>query len=378
MDSSASTLILCPPLNLKTQSKDGVNLVFDSTCLLQKQQSLPTEFLWPHEDLPSGGQDEVKDPPIDLTGFFHGDEAATTFAAARIRTACLKHGFFQVVNHGVNRNLIRAAHHHMDAFFNLPLAKKLSVKRKPGELAGYSGAHADRFSTRLPWKETYSFVYNHANNPTNRDVVSYFKSVLGNEFEVAGCVYQKYCEEMERLALVIFELLAISLGVDRGQYRKFFEDGSSIMRGNNYPPCKEAGLTLGTGPHSDPNSLTILHQDNVGGLEIFSDNKWQSIKPCPDAFVVNIGDTFMALCNGRYKSCVHRAVVNKLRVRRSLVFFVNPKEDKVVTPPLDLVLTTHQRLYPDFTWTDLRDFTQNHYRADTATLQNFVNWLSNT
>ncbi|KAL0463727.1 UNVERIFIED_CONTAM: Gibberellin 20 oxidase 3 [Sesamum latifolium] len=137
---------------------------------------------------------------------------------------------------------------------------------------------------------------------------------------------------MKNLSLAIMELLAVGLGVERSHYRKFFEDGGSVMRGNNYPPCKQAGLTLGTGPHSDPNSLTILHQDEVGGLEIFSDNKWQAIKPRPDAFVVNIGDTLMALSNGRYKSCLHRAVVNKERVRRSLVFFVNPKEDKVVRP----------------------------------------------
>lgn len=82
-----------------------------------------------------------------------------------------------------------------------------------------------------------------------------------------------------------------------------------------------------------------------------------------------------ALSNGIYKSCLHRAVVNKESVRRSLVFFVNPKEDKTVSPPKDLVHRQEPRQYPDFTWSDLREFTQNHYRADTATLQNFVHWL---
>ncbi|GFQ02014.1 gibberellin 20 oxidase 2 [Phtheirospermum japonicum] len=176
---------------------------------------------------------------------------------------------------------------------------------------------------------------------------------------------------MKELSLAILELLAMSLGVERLHYRKFFEDGSSIMRGNHYPPCKEAGLTLGTGPHCDPTSLTILHQDQVGGLQIFFDGKWRAIRPCPGALVINIGDTFMALSNGKYKSCLHRAVVNKDRARRSLVFFVNPKEDKIVKAPQE-----ETRQYPDFTWSDLRKFTQNHYRADGTTLQNFVHWLS--
>ncbi|KAI3462391.1 hypothetical protein Pfo_019054 [Paulownia fortunei] len=372
MDSSASTLILCPPLELKTDRENGV-LVFDTT-LLEKQANLPTQFMWPHEDLAYAAQDELTDPPVDLTGFLNGDQEATYFAATQIRTACLNHGFFQVVNHGVDASVVRAAHEQMDAFFKLPVSKKLSIKRKPGGLCGYSGAHADRFSSKLPWKETLSFTYKHANEP-GLDVVNYFQSVLGKEFEEAGYVYQKYCEAVKNLSLAILELLAISLGVDRLHYCKFFEDGRSVMRGNNYPPCRAAGLTLGTGPHSDPNSLTILHQDQVGGLEIFSDNKWQAIRPRPDAFVVNIGDTFTALSNGRYKSCLHRAVVNKERVRRSLVFFVNPKEDKVVRPPQDLMHREEAREYPDFTWLDLQEFTQNHYRADTTTLQNFVHWL---
>ncbi|KAL7141944.1 hypothetical protein ABFS83_08G089300 [Erythranthe nasuta] len=377
-----STLILCPPFKIKTQNEinNSNNLVFD-TSHIGKQPNLPTQFLWPDEDLASAAEEELQQPPVDLNGFFAGDRGATLSAAAQIRAACLNHGFFQVVNHGVDATIVRAAHEQMDAFFKLPVDKKLAVRRKPGGVCGYSGAHADRFSSKLPWKETFSFTYQH--NSNGADVVNYIESVLGQDFHQAGYVYEKYCEAMEKLCRAILELIAISLGVDRLYYREFFEDGSSIMRGNNYPPCKEAGLTLGTGPHSDPNSLTILHQDQVGGLEIFSDNKWRAITPRADAFVVNIGDTFMALTNGRYKSCLHRAVVNKERVRRSLVFFVNPKDDKIVRPPPPPpppgpppYAQQEPRMYPDFTWSDLREFTQNHYRADTATLQNFAHWLS--
>ncbi|KAL0449853.1 UNVERIFIED_CONTAM: Gibberellin 20 oxidase 2 [Sesamum latifolium] len=242
----------------------------------------------------------------------------------------------------------------------------MALMRKPGDLFGYSGAHADRFASKLPWKETFSFIYEHADGP-GHDVVDYITSALGQDFEEAGRVYQKYCEEMKKLSLMIMELLAISLGVERLHFRQFFEDGSSIMRLNNYPSCKDAGLTLGTGPHCDPSSLTILHQDNVGGLEIFLDNKWIAIPPHPDSFVVNIGDTFMALSNGKYKSCLHRAVVNKERVRRSFAFFMNPRDDKTVRPPPDLVRRQEARQYPDFTWSDLREFTQKHYRADANT-----------
>uniref|UniRef100_A0A5B7C5W7 Putative GA 20-oxidase n=1 Tax=Davidia involucrata TaxID=16924 RepID=A0A5B7C5W7_DAVIN len=371
MDSSASTLLLRPPpLEQKDERENGI-LVFD-TSLLQKQANFPTEFIWPHGDLVHT-QEELKEPLIDLEGFFKGDEVATICAAELVRTACLNHGFFQVTNHGIDASLIRAAHDQMDAFFKLPVSKKLTARRKPGSVWGYSGAHADRYSSKLPWKETFSFGYH--GNSHDPLVVDYFKSVLGNDFQETGWVYQRYCEAMKELSLVIMELMAMSLGVERLHYRKFFEDGSSIMRCNYYPPCKEPGLTLGTGPHCDPTSLTILHQDQVGGLEVFANNKWKPIRPRPDAFVINVGDTFMALSNGRYKSCLHRAVVNRDRERRSLAFFVCPKEDRLVRPPQDLVDREGSRKYPDFTWSDLLEFTQKHYRTDVTTLQSFIQWL---
>ncbi|BAS75581.1 Os01g0883800, partial [Oryza sativa Japonica Group] len=182
-----------------------------------------------------------------------------------------------------------------------------------------------------------------------------------------------YCEEMKELSLTIMELLELSLGVERGYYREFFADSSSIMRCNYYPPCPEPERTLGTGPHCDPTALTILLQDDVGGLEVLVDGEWRPVSPVPGAMVINIGDTFMALSNGRYKSCLHRAVVNQRRERRSLAFFLCPREDRVVRPPPSAATPQH---YPDFTWADLMRFTQRHYRADTRTLDAFTRWLA--
>ena len=114
-------------------------------------------------------------------------------------------------------------------------------------------------------------------------------------------VFQKYCESMKRLGMKLLELLAISLGVDKLHYKELFEDGCSVMRCNFYPSCQEPSVALGTGPHCDPTSLTILHQDQVGGLDVFADNTWQTVPPRARALVVNIGDTFTV----RYISIIH-------------------------------------------------------------------------
>lgn len=106
-------------------------------------------------------------------------------------------------------------------------------------------------------------------------------------------VYQECGKALSDLSLKIVELLGLSLGVPKEKFKKFYEDNDSIIRLNYYPPCEKPELTLGTGPHCDPTSITILHQDHVSGLQVYVDDEWHSIPPTKDSFVINIGDTFM-------------------------------------------------------------------------------------
>lgn len=89
-----------------------------------------------------------------------------------------------MINHGVDPNLITQAYDQMDTIFKLPTHRKLSAYKTPGSMWGYSGAHADRFSSKLPWKETFSFPYH--DTTLEPVVTNYFKSTLGDDFEQAG------------------------------------------------------------------------------------------------------------------------------------------------------------------------------------------------
>ncbi|KAH7512821.1 hypothetical protein FEM48_Zijuj12G0130600 [Ziziphus jujuba var. spinosa] len=276
-----------------------------------------------------------------------GDSLAISNASRLVNEACRKHGFFHVVNHGVDPQLIEKAHKYMDLFFGMKLSEKQKAQRKIGEHCGYASSFTGRFTSKLPWKETLSLRY-----CPDEQSLNIVEDYIVN-------VYQEYCEAMNTLALQIMELFGVSLGVRKEYFKEFYENNDSIMRLNYYPKCQKPDETLGTGPHCDPTSLTILHQDQVGGLQVLVDEKWHSIIPLHNAFVVNIGDTFMALSNGIFKSCLHRAVVNNTSVRKSLAFFLCPNKEKVVIPPRSLVNSQNPRLYPDFTWPTLLEFTKN-------------------
>uniref|UniRef100_A0A0D9W1L4 Fe2OG dioxygenase domain-containing protein n=1 Tax=Leersia perrieri TaxID=77586 RepID=A0A0D9W1L4_9ORYZ len=351
------------------QHEDMDKLVFDAA-VLSGEREIPSQFIWPAEESPGSVEAEELDVPlIDVGAGVDSDEVVRL-----VGEACERHGFFLVVNHGIPWSLLEEAHRCMDAFFTLPLASKQRAQRRPGESCGYASSFTGRFASKLPWKETLSFRYSSGGGD---GVADYLAGKLGEEHgRHLGDVYERYCGEMSRLSLYLMEVLGESLGVGRRHFRRVFERNDSIMRLNYYPSCQRPRETLGTGPHCDPTSLTILHQDDVGGLEVWAEGTWRSIRPRPGALVVNVGDTFMALSNGRYRSCLHRAVVNSRSPRRSLAFFLCPEMDMVVTPPSQLVDDRYPRAYPDFTWRSLLDFTQRHYRSDMRTLQAFSHWLN--
>ncbi|KAL8229751.1 hypothetical protein R6Q57_014651 [Mikania cordata] len=248
------------------------NGLFLKACDLQTETSIPQEFVWPDDEKPrrEPPPPQLYVPPIDLKGFLSGEPVAVSTAAEIVDSACRKHGFFQVVNHSVDSKLIKEAHKMMDLFFGMPLLEKQRAQRKVGEYWGYASSFINRFSSKLPWKETFSFRYSREPQCSNF-VQDYCLNVMGEDFRHFGKICHEYCEAMSKLSNDIMELLGISLGIGKSRFRDFYVENDSIMRLNYYPPCQKPYQTLGTGPHCDPTSLTILHQDNVRGLEVFVD-----------------------------------------------------------------------------------------------------------
>ncbi|KAI3867636.1 hypothetical protein MKW98_006013 [Papaver atlanticum] len=97
------------------------------------------------------------------------------------------------------------------------------------------------------------------------------------------------------------------------------KSGDQIFSANFNPPCPQPELAIGLPPHADHGLLTLLIQNNVDGLHIKNKGKWVAVNPIPNSIMVNTGDHMDTLSKGKYKSVLHRAVVNNKETRISLV-----------------------------------------------------------
>ncbi|XP_024520064.1 probable 2-oxoglutarate-dependent dioxygenase At3g111800 [Selaginella moellendorffii] len=136
-----------------------------------------------------------------------------------------------------------------------------------------------------------------------------------------------YVSSVKHLSQTLMSALSEGLGLDSNCLAKSFGDSEMILRSNYYPPCPNPDLALGMNGHTDSGGLTILFEDQVGGLQARKGDLWYDLKPIKNAFIVNIADQLEILSNGKYKSIEHRVLVQPDQTRLSIVAFCNPSRD---------------------------------------------------
>lgn len=149
----------------------------------------------------------------------------------------------------------------------------------------------------------------------------------------------EYCKRTREVAKDLLRGISEGLGLEAGHIEKTqnLEAGLQIFIGNLYPPCPQPELAMGIAPHSDHGFLTLLMENQIGGLQIQHNGKWVKVNSIPNAFLVNTGDHMEILSNGKYKSVLHRATVNKKAKRISIAMAHGPSLDTVVSPAPELV-----------------------------------------
>lgn len=326
-----------PIVRVQSLSESGINVI-------------PERYVKRPSDRPmlnsAPTQAAVNIPVIDLKDL-STDEATL----ARIGSACREWGFFQVVNHGVSHDLIKRTREAWREFFHLPLDVKQAYSNSPTTYEGYGSRLGVVKGATLDWSDYY---FLHLLPLPGRDQAKW-------PAEPPSCrdLTEDYGNALTKLCGTLMKVLSLNLGLEEGILEKSFggEEVGACVRVNFYPRCPQPDLTLGLSSHSDPGGLTILlPDDDVPGLQVLKDEKWVTVKPIPNAFIVNIGDQIQVLSNANYKSVEHRVIVNPIKERVSLAFFYNPKGDLLIQPAPELVTEDQPALYPAMTYDEYRRF----------------------
>ncbi|KAJ7952564.1 putative Gibberellin 20 oxidase [Quillaja saponaria] len=312
-------------------------------------------FIWSEEEWPKIKYNNYSDaeevPVISFKGILDDkkDQDYNKVCKAMV-DASEKWGFFKLVNHGVALETIEELKACLNKLFDLSMEQKLRGGRSSTLPLGYSATNPD-YGTNLPWVEILQLLQ------STPQVIAFATKVFGDQHQSFSDAMIEYMNALDKLGMRILEMLAHGLGLpDEFFVRNFEEKEATMIRINRYPPCPLPEKCLGLGSHSDPHTLTILLQDDVGGLQVLkNDNQWVGISPIPNSFVINIGDTLEAWSNGRLNSVLHRAVVNKEKQRLSAAYFMSPTSSAIIECPSQLIdPKNNPRKYVAFTWEHFR------------------------
>ncbi|WVZ59851.1 hypothetical protein U9M48_009944 [Paspalum notatum var. saurae] len=295
-------------------------------------------------------------PLVDLSPLTAGGgDDAVAALAAEVGAASRDWGFFVVVGHGVPAETVARAAEAQRAFFALPAERKAAVRRSEAEPLGYY--ESEHTKNVRDWKEVYDLVPREP--PPPAAVADGSELVFQNKWpqDLPGFreALEEYAKSMEELAFKLLELIARSLNLRPERLHGFFQGpNTTFIRLNHYPPCPSPDLALGVGRHKDAGALTILLQDDVGGLDVRrrSDGEWVRVRPVPNSFIINVGDLIQVWSNDRYESAEHRVSVNSARDRFSMPYFFNPTSDTMVEPVEELVSEDWSPRYDAYNWGD--------------------------
>lgn len=266
-------------------------------------------------------------PVIDFSLLMSSDPNQRSTAVHQLGTACREWGFFMVVNHGVPEEVMNRMMDGVEGFYNLTVEEKRE----------FQGSHVlDPIRCGTSFNASVEKVF------FWRDFLKVFvhpKFYFPHKPQGFSELAREYCERTREVARGLLGGVSESLGLEEDYLEKWvnWESGFQIFIANLYPPCPQPEVAMGMPPHSDHGLLTLLAQNQIGGLHVQHSGKWVPVNAIPNSFLVNTGDHLEIISNGKYRSNIHRAVVNNKATRISLAIANGPSLDTVVGPAPDLV-----------------------------------------
>lgn len=273
-------------------------------------------------------------PIIDLGPSFCGGTAGKQAVAFEIHKACRDTGFFYVRNHGIPQSLIDAQFDAARRFFALPLEQKLALHMNNSRtFSGYEPIAGQTLDEDSPpdLKESY---YCCQEVPESHPYAQAGIRGFGhNQWPASLPDFRAqmlaYYDAARALGNRLMGLIALSLDLPEKHFEKMYENAGGNVRLIRYPPhpANAEANQLGAGAHTDWGGITLLAQDDIGGLEVQNAaGEWLSAPPVPGTYVINLGDLMARWTNGLYHSNAHRVLNNNSsgRDRYSVPVFYSP------------------------------------------------------
>lgn len=262
-------------------------------------------------------------PVLDLEGCGAGEPGALEEQAGRLRTALEEVGFFSIVGHGVDWDLVEDIYHQAARYHALPDEAKRAQAMTPRHM-GYNPLGGESIEGRIPSLNAAFFLARPAstrNQWPDEAVLPGFRAACSAYYEAMD----RFCHDR------LLPLVGVALGLGPDHFQPCFDPSLATLRLSHYPAVEAAEDQWGIDPHTDAGFMTLLPANPVDGLSIRSgDGSWWEVRQEPRSFVVNSGDMLRRWSNDRLRSTMHRARNRSGRDRYAIPFFYDPRVDTVI------------------------------------------------
>jgi isopenicillin N synthase-like dioxygenase len=282
-------------------------------------------------------------PVIDIAPLrAAGPERAAV--ARQLNQACRECGFFYIVGHGVDEQLVARLERLSRQFFAWDKTAKMKIGMSHGGRAwrGYFAVGDELTSGKPDQKEGLYFGAElDDDHPMVQAKIPLFGKNLFPDIPGFRETVLDYLAQLTNVGHTLMAGLALGLGLDDSYFAdRYTGDPLILFRIFNYPASPRSDATdekssearWGVGEHTDYGVLTILRQDDVGGLQVRSRSGWVAAPPIPGSFICNIGDMLDRMTRGIYRSTPHRVLNTAGRDRLSFPFFFDPNFEAQVQP----------------------------------------------